>query len=153
MSKTLMAAVLSAATIAGGAAPAASAAPAGFDPAVARPGDAQLDRVQYAYRGCYRGESRWSCRDRMRWERRHNRRLVWRDGRYYDNNGAGAAIVGGILGFALGAAIAGSQDDHDYYMRHRYDRSWRRRCSGLPGFDWRSGTYMGRDGYRHYCVR
>ena len=152
MSKTLMAAALSAAMVAGGAIPPASAAPVGFDPAVARPGDAQLDRIQY--RGCYRGESRSACRDRLRWEQRTHRRLVWRDGRYYhDNNDAGAAIVGGILGFALGAAIAGSQQDHDYYVRHRYDRSWRRRCSSLPSFDWRSGTYMGRDGYRHYCVR
>ena len=88
----------------------------------------------------------------MDWERQHHRHLVWRDGRYYDND-TGAAVAGGILGFALGAAIAGSRDDYNYYYSHRYDRGWRARCRDLPGFDWRTGTFIGRDGYRHYCTR
>lgn len=144
MSKTFKAASLAAAAIASAA---ISVQPAN----AAKWGDERVVRV--AYRGCYAGESPASCRDRMRWENRSHRHLVWRDGRYYDDNNSGSAIVGGILGFALGAAIAGSHDDYTYYQSHRNDRGWRARCRNLPGFDWRSGTYIGRDGYRHYCVR
>jgi len=153
MSKSLSPA-LAALTLAVGAVAPAAAYPVGVEPALAHPGDAELLRTQY--RGCYRGEHPRECRDRMRWERRHGSRYEWRDGRYYrhdnDNDAAGAAIVGGILGFALGAAIAGSQNDRSYYDSHRGDRNWVNRCrSRYRSFDASTGTYLGNDGYRRYC--
>jgi hypothetical protein len=107
--------------------------------------------------GCYPGERAGDCRERLRYEQRTNQRYVWRDGRYerYDSGDvAGAAIAAGILGFILGAAIAGSDDDRKHYERNRNDRDWRRRCAEAhPGFDPRSGTYPGPDGLRRYCTR
>jgi hypothetical protein len=102
---------------------------------------------------CYAGEQRDDCRERLRVEQQSHRRYVWRDGRYEDQDAAGAAVAGAILGFVLGAAVAGSSSDRDYYQAHRNDRDWRNRCNGQPGFDQRSGTYLGQDGYRHYCTR
>ncbi|HWA60072.1 MAG TPA: hypothetical protein VG939_01795 [Caulobacteraceae bacterium] len=144
--KTIIATALAAASLVGATGVSAQA----LQPAVATSGDAQLQLVQW--RGCFAGERPYDCRERMRWEHRHHHHYVWRDGRYVDED-AGAAIAGSVLGFALGAAIAGDRGDYDYYMAHRYDRGWRRRCSAMPGFDWRSGTFIGRDGYRHYCTR
>ncbi len=104
--------------------------------------------------GCYPGERARDCRERLRAERRSHRRYVYRDGRYEAQDSANAAIVGGILGFILGAAVAGSERDRDYYYAHRNDRGWRARCRAAHrGFDYRTGTYLGRDGYRYYCTR
>lgn len=104
--------------------------------------------------GCYRGERARDCRERLRVERRSNRRYVWRDGRYEHQDSTNAAVVGGILGFILGAAVAGSERDRDHYIAHRNDRGWRARCrAAYRSFDYRTGTYLGRDGYRHYCTR
>jgi hypothetical protein len=104
--------------------------------------------------GCFRGESRGACRDRLSVERRSQHHYVWRNGRYEDQDNAGAAVAGGILGFILGAAIAGSSSDRDYYNAHRNDRGWRTRCrQSYSNFDHRNGTYLGSDGYRHYCTR
>jgi hypothetical protein len=150
MTNTLISAALAAATFA---ASAASAQPMALDRGLATTGDAQVVQAQW-HGGCYRGERPGDCRDRLRWERGgHRGHWVWRDGRYV-NDDPGAAIAGGILGFALGAAIAGSASDRDYYVAHRHDRGWRARCrAAYPGFDWNTGTYIGPDGYRHYCVR
>jgi hypothetical protein len=147
--KKFLSTALAVASLVGAAAPVAQAQ--GLDRSLAQPGDAGLQTVQWRTGTCFAGERPGDCRERMRWERRHHHHYVWRDGRYVDDSGA--AIAGGILGFALGAAIAGSQTDYDYYNSHRYDRGWRARCRDLPGFDWRSGTFIGRDGYRHYCTR
>ena len=149
MHKTLISAVLAAATVSAGA---ASAQPLALNRALAGQGDAQLVQAQM-HGGCYPGERRGDCRDRSRWEQGgHHGHYVWRDGHYVSDD-AGAAVAGSILGFALGAAIAGSNSDHDYYVAHRGDRGWRARCrSAYPGFDWNTGTYLGPDGYRHYCV-
>lgn len=128
-----------------GAFTAAQAYPAGVQP------------VQYRGGGdrCYAGERIGDCRERLRWERRHGNRYEWRDGRYHgrnDNNDAGAAMAGAILGFALGAAIQGNQGDYDYYNNHRDDRGWRSRCQArYRSFDWRTGTYVTSSGYRRYC--
>lgn len=112
-------------------------------------------RVSDNYRGsCYPGERRDDCRERLRVEQQSHRRYVWRDGHYEDQDATGAAIAGGIIGFVLGAVVAGSISDREYYDAHKNDRDWRDRCSANhPGFDWRTGTYLGSDGYRHYCVR
>ena len=104
-------------------------------------------------RGCYSGERYGDCTQRRRAEQQSHHQYVWRNGRYEDQN-AGAAVAGGILGFMLGAAIAGSSSDRDYYQAHRYNRGWRTRCrAAYPGFDYRNGTYLAPDGYRHYCTR
>lgn len=122
-------------------------------------GDRYGDRYSDSgYSGrCYPGERRADCRERLRYEQQTNQRYVWRDGRYErqdSGNVAGAAVAAGIVGFILGAAIAGSDDDRKYYDRHKYDRDWRNRCAAAhPGFDARTGTYPGPNGMRRYCTR
>ena len=104
--------------------------------------------------GCYRGESRGDCRERLRVEQQSHQRYVYRNGRYQRQDNTGPAIAGGILGFILGTVVAGNASDRDYYNHHRNDRGWRTRCQQTyPGFDHRNGTYVGQDGYRHYCTR
>jgi len=104
--------------------------------------------------GCYPGEPSYDCRQRLSVQRRTNRQYVWRDGRYEARDSSGATVAAGIIGFILGAAIAGSTSDRDYYNTHRNDRGWRTRCSRAYGsFNSGTGTYLGRDGYRHYCTR
>lgn len=150
---------LAALTLATGAVTSAAAYPAGVQPAVTRAGDGQFTRVQYRGGGCYPGEYPRDCRERLRWEQRrgYSGRYEYRDGRYHErrrdnDNAAGAAIVGGIIGFALGAAIAGSQNDRSYYDQHRNDRSWQQRCRArYRSFDAASGTYLHNDGNRRYC--
>jgi hypothetical protein len=103
---------------------------------------------------CYSGERRDDCRERLSYEQQSHRRYVWRGDHYEDQDAAGAAVAGGIIGFILGTAIAGSNDDRDYYNAHRNDRDWRDRCArSHPGFDERTGTYLGPDGFRRYCTR
>ena len=150
MAKSFITVALAATSMAAasGASVSAQAAPAGLDTSLASSGEVQL--IQAATPRCYRGERAADCRTRLQVERRSHRHYVYRNGRYEDNSGA--AIVGTIFGFVLGAAIAGSQDDRDYYNDHRHDRTWQNQCrTTYRGFDARSGTYAGDDGYRHYC--
>jgi hypothetical protein len=37
--------------------------------------------------------------------------------RHHHGNGAGAAVAAGVVGLALGAALANSNNDHGYYSR------------------------------------
>lgn len=134
--------------------------------------DSGLVDVQYReYRGCYRGERAYDCRERLRYEQQYNRSYRYDNGRYYyDNNQynngysnrnyyrndsgnqAGAAIIGGIIGFALGAAIAGNDDDRRYYNSNRANRRYHSWCrSRYRSYDYNTGTYLGSDGYRRYC--
>jgi hypothetical protein len=107
-----------------------------------------------AANGCYRGERPSDCRQRLQAERRSQHRYVYRDGRYEQQDNGGSAVAAGILGFILGAAIAGSSHDRDYYTTHKSDNGWKFRCrAAYRSFDVRTGTYAGTDGYRHYCVR
>src|SRR5947209_4365083 len=73
-------------------------------------------------RGCYNGERYNDCSQRRSVERRSHHHYVWRDGRYQDGDATGAAVAGGFLGFILGTAIAGSNDDRVYYNSHHNDR-------------------------------
>lgn len=62
----------------------------------------------------------------------------------------GSSLLSGIIGFALGAAIVGSQQQ----VRHALtaDDSWDRQCEAkYRSYDRNSRTYMGYDGNRHYC--
>jgi len=82
--------------------------------------------------------------ERDRWAQNYQRR---RSSRGDDNS---TALIAGIIGFALGAAIVGSQqqaerardadDSYDTYCARKY-----------RSYDRRSRTYMGFDGVRHYC--
>lgn len=165
MLKTFTAVAAATAMTAGAFTP-ALAAPAGFQKTVAQPGDGQLVQVQYGGGRCYAGERPYDCRERLRWERQYGNRYQWRDGRYYDNrcyydnrgyydnrrDNDGAAVAAAILGFALGAAILGSQDDRNYYYSNRGNRSWHSRCAArYRSFDRGSGTYIASNGYRRYC--
>jgi hypothetical protein len=104
--------------------------------------------------GCYAGERGDDCRERLRAEQQNRHRYVWRDDHYEEQDTTGATIAGGIIGFMLGTAVAGSNNDRDYYNSHRNDRDWQNRCQmTYPNFDRGTGTYVGQDGYRHYCTR
>jgi hypothetical protein len=76
--------------------------------------------------------------------------------RHRDNNdAAAAAVVGGIVGLALGAAIAGSNKDRryddGYYRRGYYDNGYYR---GGGGYGYRDdGYYRGYSGYSGYSGR
>ncbi|MBS0360904.1 MAG: BA14K family protein [Proteobacteria bacterium] len=125
--------------------------PGGPHPGGPRPGVYDDGRGR---NGCYAHERPGECRERLRAERRYHRSFVYRDGRYEDRDTGGAAVAAGILGFILGAAIAGSSHDQNYYEAHRNDADWRARCrAAYRSFDARTGTYLGADGYRRYCTR
>lgn len=61
-----------------------------------------------------------------------------RDYYRHNDNTAAVAIGAGVIGLALGAIIASSNDD-DRYRDRRYDSSWQ----------YRDGYYWDRDGGRH----
>lgn len=66
--------------------------------------------------------------------------------RHYDRgNDAGTAIVAGIAGLAIGAAIASSANDRYYDDRYYYDRG--PRYNYAPRYDY----YRPRYNYRQYC--
>lgn len=52
----------------------------------------------------------------------------------YRSNNTGAVVAGGIIGLALGAAIASSSNHHRYENR---------------GWTWRNGAYWDREGRRY----
>jgi hypothetical protein len=86
--------------------------------------------------------------DRNNFDRRRD---DWRRDRRGND---GDALAAGIIGFALGAAIVGSQNESQYTYERRDDRRHRAACTRTyRSYDWRSNTYLGPDGYRHYCVR
>ena len=73
----------------------------------------------------------------------------YRDGYRRDD---GTAIAAGVVGLALGAAIAGSANQRAYARSQRGGSAWIENCSRrYRSFDPASGTYMGFDGNRHYC--
>ena len=63
-----------------------------------------------------------------------------------------SAIAAGFLGFILGAAISGTGSDRTYATSRLGNQTYISSCaSRYRSFDPRSGTYLGYDGYRHYC--
>lgn len=142
----------------------ASAAPA-FSPessassttAAVDPAQPKLQLVQYGpNRGANREHGRGppnrdAFRARSYWDRRHGNG-------YYDRTYGGerrddsSAVASGFLGFVLGAAIAGSANDRNQATTRLNDRTWTASCAQrYRSFDAHSGTYLGNDGYRHYC--
>lgn len=71
--------------------------------------------------------------------------------RHYDRGGdaAGAAIVGGIIGLGLGAAIASSNNNR-YYDRGYYNNGYYDRGYYNNGYD---RGYYPRNGYYNYDYR
>lgn len=131
----------------------------GLDAAIAQPGPGDHRRPppydaghrpggpgpeHYYYNG------RWV--DAQEWERHRRERDVW--ARDYQRRRRGdhdsSALVAGILGFALGAAIVGSQQQAE--RARTADQSWDDYCARkYRSYDRHSRTYLGADGLRHYC--
>ncbi len=108
----------------------------------------QHEGQQYYYNGRWVDQNEWQRRDseRQRWARNHQRRR----GNYKSDDNS--SLVAGIVGFALGAAIVGSQQDAD--QARNADRSGIDNCARrFRSYDRNSRTYLGNDGLRHYCVR
>ncbi len=104
----------------------------------------QADR--YYYNGRWVDAQEWSRheRERERWAQDYQRRRGHRDS---DDS---TALIAGILGFALGAAIVGSADQAN--KAQGADSSWDAYCARkYRSYDRRSRTYLGYDGLRHYC--
>ena len=61
-------------------------------------------------------------------------------------------MIGAILGFALGAAVVDSAEQQRYAQSRLNDPGWIAYCARrYNSFDPYTGTYLGRDGLRHYC--
>lgn len=108
--------------------------------------DGQGDQ-RYYYNGRWVGANEWNRRssERDRWAQTYQRRHRDRN----DNNDS-QALVAGIIGFALGAAIVGSQQQAE--KARTADSSFDAYCARkYRSYDRRSRTYMGNDGLRHYC--
>lgn len=135
---SVMAAVISASSVAALAQP-------GYGP---RADMQQRGASRYARQAPPPGWDQQTWRYRQQYEQRHpNQRRDWN--RKDDNSGA---LVAGILGFVLGAAIAGSQQDQERAHTKLSDREWVTSCARkYRSFDANSGTYLGNDGLRHYC--
>lgn len=102
----------------------------------------------YYYNGRWIDQDEWQRRgnERERWVRKHQRRHG------HDDRDDSSALVAGIIGFALGAAIVGSQQEAE--QARRADRSWDDACARrYRSYDRNSRTYLGHDGLRHYCVQ
>jgi hypothetical protein len=98
---------------------------------------------QYYYNGRWVDQNEWQRHgsERDRWAQNYQRRK----GR--DDSGA---LVAGILGFALGAAIVGSQQQAQH--ARSADQSWDIYCAKkYHSYDRHSRTFLGKDGLRHYC--
>lgn len=100
---------------------------------------------RYYYNG------RWV--DGNEWSRHHDERQRWANNyqrRAPNRNDDSTALIAGIIGFALGAAIVGSQQDAE--RARTADASFDRNCARkYRSYDRSSRTYMGLDGLRHYC--
>lgn len=101
---------------------------------------------QFYYNGRWVGPDEWARHndERDRWTANYQRR------RGYRSHDDGSALIAGIIGFALGAAIVGSQEQAEH--ARSADQHWDAYCARkYRSYDRYSRTYLGRDGLRHYC--
>lgn len=115
--------------------------PAGYRP----PPPARVQPYHYD-NGRWVTPNEWNRRatERDRWVRSYERRHRDRD------HGDSSALIAGIIGFALGAAIVGSMEQAEH--ARTADASWDAYCARkYRTYDPRSRTYLGYDGLRHYC--
>jgi hypothetical protein len=120
------------------------------DPVQAQPypygGPGYYGPTYYYYNGGWVDQNRWEAQREREWRRNNYRR-------YRDRDNNGDALAAGIIGFALGAAILGSQNDASRAYGYRSDRGHIASCRArYRSYDARSNTFMGSDGYRRYCV-
>jgi hypothetical protein len=109
----------------------------------------QEQRQHQGYQGRWDGPAPQGW-DQQRWRDRQSYLRRYPDHRDDHSD----AIITGLLGFALGAAIAGSEQDQRWAHSNLHNRRWLDRCARHHrSFDPRSGTYLGRDGLRYYCRR
>ena len=67
------------------------------------------------------------------------------------HNGIGIGVAAGIGGFVLGSLLA-QQQPRTVYVEEDYDSIHIRRCyARYASYDAGSNTYIGYDGYPHYC--
>lgn len=112
------------------------------------PAPYQANPQRYYYNGRWVGPDEWGRRsyERERWARNYERRHRDRDRDHDDSS----ALIAGIVGFALGAAIVGSMEQADHARTAGGD--WDSYCARkYRSYDRRSRTYLGGDGLRHYC--
>ena len=95
--------------------------------------------------GWNNGHGGWD-NDGWRGDRRYYRRHRDRD--WDDNDGAGLAL--GLFGFAAGAVV-GSQLQGGQAYGGGYDAHDAACARRFRSYDPYSNTYLGYDGYRHYC--
>lgn len=69
---------------------------------------------------------------------------------HHHNREIGIGIAAGVGGFVLGSLLA---QPRPVYVEDDYDGSWHvRRCMArYASYDPGSNTYIGYDGYPHYC--
>lgn len=109
-----------------------------------RGGDARSGNHYYNGRWVNDNEWRRHGREQNRWANRYQRRHQGHQ------NDSASALLGGIIGFTLGAAIVGSQQQADH--ARTADQSWDSYCAKkYRSYDRHSRTYLGYDGARHYC--
>lgn len=104
----------------------------------------QQQAGQYYYNGRWVDQSEWQrhSNERDRWAHNYQQRRGSRDD--------SSSLIAGMLGFALGAAIVGSQQQAEH--ARTADQSWDAYCAKkYRSYDRHSRTYMGYDGLRHYC--
>lgn len=141
--KSLAVAIASAATVLTVDVAAAQPGPYGHSPPRGAPYGPYAG--QHYYNGRWVGPDEWARRshERDRWARDYEHR------RHRDHDDS-SALVAGIIGFALGAAIVGSQQEAEH--ARSADRSWDAYCARkYRTYDPHSRTYLGADGLRHYC--
>jgi hypothetical protein len=101
---------------------------------------------RYYYNGRWVDQRRWEAQREREWRSNRYRR-------YRDRDNSGDALAAGIIGFALGAAILGSQNDASRAYGYRSDSAHVASCRArYRSYDAASNTFLGNDGYRHYCV-
>jgi hypothetical protein len=106
-------------------------------------------RDYYVTRFCDANPGARDCRD---WNRGHRH---WSHRQYRDfyssHRSAFPAFVGGLFGFALGAAAASAANNNDNVVT--YGSAHVRACEQrYRSYDARTDSYMGYDGYRHRCT-